>query len=142
MKRPFPNYIPQDEEETPAQNTRPRKHIQRTITQEAIIYAMEITYSDLTARQCASRNFPMQLLCDLANSGMDANGELLQYCHLMARPEYRVMWVKAYTNKLGRLAQVLPGVVDGTDHLDFIIKNEVPFGRLRDVTYVHMVCNY
>ena len=82
----LPNYISQDEEETPAQNTLSRKYIQHTITQEAILLAMEITYSAPTARQCDSQKLPRQLLCDLANVFMDSNGELLQYIHLTARP--------------------------------------------------------
>ena len=86
LKRPIPNYIYQDEEETTAQNTRSRKHIQLTITQEAILLATESTSSAPTVCQYASRNFPRQLLCDLANEVMDANGELLQYRHLTARP--------------------------------------------------------
>ena len=48
---------------------------------------------------------------------MDANGELLQYRHLMARPEYIIVQGKLYAKELGRLDQVLPGVVDGTDTL-------------------------
>ena len=79
---------------------------------------MESTSSAPTACQCASRNFPRQLLCDLANAVMDANRELLQYHNLMARPEYRVVWVKAYAKELGRLHQGLPGVIDGTDTFD------------------------
>ena len=77
LKRPIPNYIPQDKKETPAQNMRSRKHIQRTITQEEILVAMESTSSAPNSRQCSSRKFPRQLLCYLANAVMDANGELL-----------------------------------------------------------------
>ena len=73
-----------------------RKHIQHTITQEAILLAMESTYSAPTACQCASQKFPRKLLCDLANVVMDANEELLQYFHLMVRPEFRVVWGKYY----------------------------------------------
>ena len=83
-----PNFISQYEEEAPAQNTRSIKHIQRTITQEVILSFMEMTSSAPTVCQCASRKFPIQLVCDLANAVMDTNGELLQYLHLMARPEY------------------------------------------------------
>ena len=72
---------------------------------------------------------------------MDANGELLQYRHLMDSPEYRGMWVKAHAKELGRLDQVLPGVVDGTDNFYFTKKNEVPFDRYKDVTYSQKVCN-
>ena len=57
---------------------------------------MESTFSSPTACQCDSQNFPRLFLCDLANAVMDSNGELLQYRHLMARPEYRVVWVKSY----------------------------------------------
>ena len=80
----------------PAQNTRSRKHIQRTITQEEILSDMEITSSSPNARQCASQKSPRKLLCDLANAFMYANEELLKYRHLMARTEYRVVWGKEY----------------------------------------------
>ena len=73
---------------------------------------------------------------------MDANGDLLQYRHLMKRPEYRVVWGSAYGKELGRLAQGLPGICDGTDTIDFIYKNEVPNDRFKDVTYGQIVCNY
>ena len=46
-------------------------------SQEAILAAMESTYSASTARQCAIRKFPRELLCDLANAVMYVNGELL-----------------------------------------------------------------
>ena len=142
LKRPISTYIYQNEEETKNQNTRSRKHIQRTITQEAIILAMESTSSASTARQCASKNFPRKLLCDLANAVMDVNRELLQYQHLMDGPEYRVLRGKAYAKECGILTQRLPGVVDGTDTFDFIKKKEVTLNRYKDITYGKIVCNY
>ena len=57
---------------------------------------MDIAYITPTARQCASKKPPRQFLCYLVNAFMDANGELLQYRHLMARPEYWVVWEKSY----------------------------------------------
>ena len=78
-----------------AQNTRPRKHIQRTITQEAILLAMESTSSAPTAHKCAIQNPPRKLLCLLANAIMDTNVEVLQYRHLISRLEYKVMWGKS-----------------------------------------------
>ena len=62
----------------------------------------------------------------MAAAVMDSSGEILQYRHLIARPEYRVVWTKAYAKGLGRLAQGLPGVVEGTDTLDFIHKSDIP----------------
>ena len=86
LKRPISTYIYQNEEETKNQNTRSRKHTQRTITQEAILLAMESTSSAPTVCQYASQNFPRKLFCDLVNAVMDANVEILQYRHLIARP--------------------------------------------------------
>ena len=74
LNLPIPNYIYQDEEETPAQNMRSRKHIQHTINQEAILSAMESIYIATATRQCASRKLPRHLLCDLANTVMDSSG--------------------------------------------------------------------
>ena len=64
---------------------RSRNYIQHTITQEEILLAMESTSSAPTVCQYASQNFPRQLLCDLVNAVMDANVEILQYRHLIAR---------------------------------------------------------
>ena len=57
---------------------RSRNYIQHTIIEEEILSAMESTSSAPTARKCASQKLPRQLLCDLVNVFMDANGELLK----------------------------------------------------------------
>ena len=54
LKRHIPNYISKDEEEVPDHNTWSGKHIQRTINQESILSAMDITSSDTTAHKYAS----------------------------------------------------------------------------------------
>ena len=43
---------------------------------------------------------------------------------------------------MGRLAQGIPGIVEGTDTLNSIFKNEFPANRFKDVTYAHIICNY
>ena len=43
---------------------------------------------------------------------------------------------------MGRLAQGLPRIVEGTDTLNFIFKHEIPSDRFKDVTYARIVCNY
>ena len=43
---------------------------------------------------------------------------------------------------VGRLAQGLPGIVEGNGTLNFIFKNEIPPDRFKDVTYARIVCNY
>ena len=139
---PMPNYISQDEAEAPAHNTRARRPQQLSITQETILSCIEMSTAKPSARNLSSRKFPMQMLCEIAGAVMDANGELLQYRHLIKRKEYREVWSRSYGNELGRLAQGLPGRVEGTNTLYFILKSEVPSDRFKDVTYGQIVCNY
>ena len=48
---------------------------------------------EITAKKAASRKFPMQFLCDIANAVLDGDtGELLEYRHLMAHPKCREIW--------------------------------------------------
>ena len=57
---------------------------------------MESTSIAPTAYQCDRLKLLRKLVCDLDNEVMDANGELLQYCHIMAHPEYRFVWGKTH----------------------------------------------
>ncbi|KAL7532914.1 hypothetical protein ACHAXR_004935 [Thalassiosira sp. AJA248-18] len=150
-RHPFPDLnipkykaiIIEKQTEAPAHNTRSRKEIPRTITQEAMLTAVKMSSTNTTARNLAGRKFPMKLLCELAGAVMDANGELMQYRHLIKHPsEYREVWGNAYGKELGRLTQGMPGVVEGTDTLDFIQNDEIPLERRKDVTYGQLVCNY
>jgi hypothetical protein len=43
---------------------------------------------------------------------------------------------------MGRLAQGLPGVVDGTDTFFFINYDKIPKDRCKDVTYTRICVNY
>ena len=138
----IPNYISQDDEQIPTYNTRSRRAITRSITQEALLSTMEVTTSRPSAKNLASKKFPLQLLCEFAGAVMDSNGELLQYRHLMARKEYREVWGNGYAKELGRLAQGLDGVVEGTNTLEFIRKEDVPKDRFKDTTYGQIVGNY
>ena len=69
-------------------------------------------------------------------------GELMEYRHLMKSPNYREVWGKSSRNKIGRLAQGMPGRVEGTDTMFFINKEEVPQDRFKDVTYGKFVVDY
>ena len=77
--------------------------------------AVEMTTAQPTPRNLASRKFPMQMLCEMAGSIMDVNGNLLEYRHLMKRVEYRKIWGKAYGNELGILSQGIGDNIKGTD---------------------------
>ena len=56
------NHSKKDEEEAPAHNTQARKDT-RSITQELMMSAVEITTDQPTLRNLARRKFPMQMLC-------------------------------------------------------------------------------
>ena len=58
----------------------------------------------------------------------------MEYRGLMKNPKYRKLWAKSYTKELGRLAQGMPGQVEGTNTIFFIPKKEVPIDRWWDVT--------
>ena len=57
-------------------------------------------------------------------------------------PNHKKVWGGAFGKEVGRLDQQLPGIVEGTDTLNFIFKNETPGDRFKDVTYARIVCNY
>ena len=82
------NHITQDEEEAPAHNTQTRKGT-RSITQELVLAAVEMSTAQPTPRNIASRKFPMQILCEMVGAIMDVNGDLLEYRHPMKQEEYQ-----------------------------------------------------
>jgi len=81
-------------------------------------------------------------LYDMANSVIGDDGKIFEYKHLIANPSTRAVWQRAFGNKLGRLAQGMPGRVEGTNTIFFIPKSDIPADRRGDVTYVGYVVNY
>ncbi len=83
--------------------------------------------------------FPIEIL----NAVLDMNtGKLLEMRHLLLNPKYKELWGKSYTTELGRLAQGIPGISKGTDTIVLIARDEIPFARLKDVTYGRVCINY
>jgi hypothetical protein len=82
----------------------------------------------------------MTWLCEMANSVLGENGKLLEYRQLIANPKTRATWAHLYGNKLGRLAQGIPGRAKGTDTIFFIPQHKVPRERAKDVTYGLITC--
>jgi hypothetical protein len=76
----------------------------------------------------------------MANSLMGVNGELLEYCHLIANQTTRATWQHSYGNEIRCLAQGMPGHNTGTNTIVFIKKNQVPQNRAKDVTYGLIPC--
>ena len=103
---------------------------------------MELTDTPATPRKLASQKFPMKLLCEIAGAVLDGEtGEMVEYCHLRISPRYRDVWGKSFGNEIIRLAQGMPGRVDGTDTLFFIDEEKIPRDRRNDVTYGRVVCD-
>ena len=85
----------------------------------------------------------MKLFCELAGAVLGKEtGDLLEYRHLIKHSNHKKVWGDAFGKEVGRLAQGLPGIVEGTDTLNLIFKNEIPADRFKDVTYSRIVCNY
>ena len=115
-----------------------------SILQQALATKLDVAGAaiEVSARRVASRHYPLQFLCDLANAVLDGDtGEMLEYRHLITRPKYKEVWGDAYGKEVGRLAQGIPGKVEGTNTLFFIRKDEVPADRIKDVTRDRIVCN-
>ncbi len=66
------------------------------------------TYT-VTPQKMSARRFPMTWFCEMANSVIGENGELLEYRHLIANKTTRATWPHSYGNEIGRLAQGMPG---------------------------------
>ena len=85
----------------------------------------------------------MQLFCKLTRAELDEDTRyMLEYHHLVKHPKHKKILDGAFGKEVGRLSQGLPGIVEGTDTLNFIFKHEVPSDRFIDVTYARIVCNY
>ena len=140
----MPNYITQDD--SPAENTRSKTRRQETImrmSDEVMLSCIQMTKkATINPKAAASKKYPMQLLCDLAGAVLDQDtGDLLEYKHLLKHPKLKETWGRGHAKEVGRLAQGLPGVVDGTNTMKFIPKDNIPADRLRDCTYARIVCN-
>ena len=127
-----PNVI--EDDQSPAKNT-------RSIRRDKLLFAVDLSGSCPSAQQCSRRKFPMKFLTDYAGAVLDKSGELLEYRHLIKRPEYKEAWGHSFGNEIGRLAQGMPGRNKGTNTLFFIHKHEVPPERWKDMTYARIVCN-
>jgi hypothetical protein len=68
----------------------------------------------------------------------DETGELLEYRQLIKHNKYKKVWGAASGNEIGRLAQGIPGRVEGTNTFFFIDQNAIPKDRTKDVTYMHV----
>ena len=84
----------------------------------------------------------MQLLCEMAEAVLDEEtGDMLAYRQLIRHPENQELWGAQHGKEIGRLAQGLQGIVEGTDTIEFITRKDIPADRQRDVTYARILCS-
>ncbi len=89
-----------------------------------------------TAKQAASRKYPLQILCDFGYAVLDdETGNLLEYHHLMKHPKYKDVWTKSFGTELPRLATI-------TETIFFVWRDNIPDDRKGDETYARIVCVY
>jgi hypothetical protein len=94
----------------------------------------------VTPQQMSMWCLPMAWFCEMANLVMGEGGKLLKYKQLIANPKTQAKWTHSYGNKIGRLAQGMPGHNTDTNTIIFIRKNQVPMTRAKDVTYGLITC--
>ncbi len=92
------------------------------------------TYT-VTPKQMAQRK-----LRKMANSVMGVNGELFEYCHIIANQTTRATWQHSYGNEIECLAQGMLGCNTNTNTIIFIKKNQVPQNIAKDVIYGLITC--
>ena len=93
----------------------------------------------VTLTQLARRKFPKEMISTV----LDENtGELMEYRNLMKNPKYCPLYQNSYSKEIGRLAQGMPFLVEGTNTMFFIYKTAVPADRWRDVIYGRIVVDY
>jgi len=98
-----------------------------------------ITSRSLTPANASRRSFHVEIL----NAVLDKDtGKLLEIRHLLVNPKYKDVWGKSYTTELGRLAQGIPGVSEGTNTIMFITRDKIPMDQLKNVTYGCICANY
>ncbi len=71
-------------------------------------------------QQMSMRRLPMAWFCEMANSVIGEGSELLKYKQLIANPKTQAKWTHSYGNKIGCLAQGMPGRNTGTNTIIFI----------------------
>jgi hypothetical protein len=115
----------------------------RSLPNEAILSAIEISSIPLYTRKLANQKFPLAMLCEIAGAVLDPEtGKLLEYRHLTKKPQFKEVWSKTGSKEIGRLAQGVPGVVDGTNTIFFIDYDQIPKDRRKDVTYTRICVNF
>ena len=80
-----------------------------------------------TPRQLASQKSPKKLFCETSGSVMDGEtGKMMDYRHIHISPQYKEVWGKLFGIEMSRLAQGMPGRLDGMNTLFFMDEEKIP----------------
>ena len=82
-------------------------------------------------------------LSQQANAIVTESGEIFEYRHLIKDPRYKDVWEDSMCDELGRLTQgrTKTGLA-GTDTMNFILFDNIPEDRRKDITYPRIVVDY
>jgi hypothetical protein len=118
------------------QQTRDSKEKQEPSHRNSCYNARKYQDTRPTAKQAASRKYPLQFLCDLAHAVLDnETGNLLEYRHLIKHPKYKDVWTKSFGTEIRHLATT-------TETIFFVQRENIPDDRKGDETYARIVCTY
>jgi hypothetical protein len=90
---------------------------------KAVLSAIEISSVALVTRKLARQKFPLAMLCKIAGA---RNRRAIGISAPKKKPQYREVWSKEGSKEIGRLAQGVPGIVDGTNTIFFINYDQIP----------------
>ena len=78
------------------------------------------------AKTIGTKTFPLKILSTVLD---EDTGELMEYRNLMQKPKYWQLYRKSYAKEIGRLAQIMPGLVEGMNTMLLIEKQDIPVNR-------------
>jgi hypothetical protein len=141
-----PRYISQDKNEENNEtrqryNTRANASANRAFEVNDWSVEVAMMSNEIPTKE-QQRSTGVSWLVEMANAVIGEDGSIMEYKHLIADPKTRATWQRSCGNEFGRLAQGMPGRVEGTNTIFFIKKSDIPEDRQGDVTYVSFVCNY
>ena len=100
---------------------------------------VSVAHLKVTPAQLVQWQFSKEIISAVLD---EDTGELIEYRSIMKNPKYRPLYSNSYAKEIGRLAQGIPGLVEGTNTMFFIDKIDVPADRWRGVTYRIVVVYY
>ncbi len=134
----------QVDEAPPASRTRSRTRQSSSASNiaRALCAAAVVTGGTLAPQVVAARQYPMQVIAEMANAVLDKEtGDMLEYRQLLKNPKYRPDWSLSSANEFGRLCNGIGGrIKNPTNTMFFVNKTDVPQERFKDVTYGKFVC--